>query len=108
MRNDLQEAIEFLENNCAIITLKVHPTIPALAPLTVVTLLNGMQVIQNNNVDCNHNIPNISKGCQILNIVVNNPLNHAIDSERTLGGDQQLFAVSWDKVCPEKPRSFIF
>ena len=109
VRNDLQEAIEFLENNCATMTLKVHPTmIPALAPLTIVTLSNGAQVIQNNNVDCNHNTPNLSKGYQILNNVLNNPLNHAIDSERTLGGDQQLFAVSWDKVCPETPRSFIF
>jgi len=59
-------------------------------------------------VDYNHNTPNLSKGYQILNNVLNNPLNHAIDSEQTLGGGQQLFAVSWDKVCPEKPRSFIF
>lgn len=106
VRSELHEAIEVLENNCATITLKVHPTmIPALAPLTIVTLPNGMQVIQNNNVDCNHNTPNLSKGYEVMNNVLNNPLNHMIDNERTLGGDQQLFAVSWDKVCPEKPRS---
>ena len=79
--------------------------IPALAPLTIVTHPNGMQVIQNNNVDCNHNTPNLNKGYEVMNNVLNNPLNHMIDNERTLGGDQQLFAVSWDKVCPEKPRS---
>ena len=39
---------------------------------------------------------------------LNNPLNNSIENERSLGGDQQLFAVRWDKVCPGKPRSLLF
>ena len=43
-----------------------------------------------------------------MNNLLNNPLNNSIENERTLGGDQQFFAVRWDKVCPGKPRSFLF
>ena len=43
-----------------------------------------------------------------MNNLLNNPLNNSIDNEQTLGGDQQLFSVRWDKVCQGKPRSFIF
>ena len=43
-----------------------------------------------------------------MNNVLNNPLNNSIENEQTLGGDQQFFAINWDKVCQGKPRSFLF
>ena len=43
-----------------------------------------------------------------MNNLLNNPLNNSIENERSLGGDQQFFAVRWDKVCPGKPRSLLF
>ena len=109
MQTELHEAIQVLEENCATTTLVVHPTmIPVLAPLTIVKLPGGAIDIQYNNVDCNHNTLNLSKGYEIMNNILNNPLNNSIENEQTLGGDQQFFAVRWDKVCPEKPRSLLF
>ena len=107
--SELHEAIKVLEENCYTTNLVVHPTmIAALGPLTIVTLFDGRKGIQYNNVDCNHNTPNLKRGYEIINNVLNNPLNNSIDNERTLGGDQQLFAVRWGKVCQGKLRSFIF
>ena len=63
VHSELHEAIKVLEENCATITPEVHPTmIAALASLIIVTLLGGRKGIQYNNVDCNHNTPNLSKG----------------------------------------------
>ena len=43
-----------------------------------------------------------------MNNLLHNPLNNSIENERSLGGDQQFFAVRWDKACPGKPRSLLF
>ena len=100
VQSELHEAIKVLEENCTTTTLNLHPTmIPVLLSLAIVELLSGRKVIQYNNVDCNHNTPNISKGYKIMNNLLNNPLNNSIENEQTLGGDQQFFAINWDKVC---------
>ena len=68
VQSELHEAIKVLEENCATITCVVHPTmVAALAPLIIVTILGGRKGIQYNNVDCNHNTPNLSKGYEIMN-----------------------------------------
>ena len=103
-KSDLDKAMEVLSSNCDTTTLAVHPTmIPALAPLTIVENPSGVKEIQYNNVDCNHNTPDLSKGYQIMNNLLNNPLHTNNEHERTLGGDLQFLAIGWDKVCSLLP-----
>ena len=79
MQSELHEAIKVLEENCATTTLDIHPTvIPVLAPLTIVELSGGRKSIQYNTVDCNHNTPNLRKGYEIMNNLLNTPLNNRI------------------------------
>ena len=79
MQSELHESIKVLEENCATITLVVHPTmIAALGLFTIGTLFDGRKGIQYNNVDYNHITPNLSKGYEIMNNILNNPLNNSI------------------------------
>ena len=99
MKSELQDAIDVLEKKCKTVPFKIHPTmIPAMAPLTMTETSGGVKEIQYNNVDCNHNTPSLSKGYQIMNNVLKNPMNIKNEYEQTLGTDQQLFALDWNKV----------
>ena len=98
-KSEMDQAIDVLKENCATMTLDIHPTmLPALAPLTIV-VINGVKEIQYNNVDCNHNTPDLAKGYEIINNILDNPLHTDNKYEQALGGDVQLFALSWEKVC---------
>ena len=51
-KSEMDQAINVLKENCATMTLDIHPTmLPALAPLTIF-VINGVKEIQYNNVDC--------------------------------------------------------
>lgn len=98
-KSEMDQAINVLKENCATMTLDIHPTmLPALAPLTIF-VINGVEEIQYNNVDCNHNTPDLAKGYEIMNNILDNPLHTDNKYEQALGGDVQFIALSWEKVC---------
>ena len=71
----------------------------ATTPLTMVEEEESSKKNQFNLLNFNHNVPNSSKGYEITNNMLDNPMHMRVNHGRSLGDDGQLVVIQWNKVC---------
>ena len=81
-------------------TVWIYPTmLAATIPVIIMEEEYCNKTIQFNLLNYNHNVPNSSKGYEIMNNMLDNPMQIKVNHERSLGGNGQLVVIQWNKVC---------